>query len=261
MLLAIGATILIYIDKEGSPQNNVCLFDDFYIYRSKSDNCEIYKNSEANPSDPQNKTVCNGWIYKYSFDSENKYIAFRLITAADTEYNKPENPNDVLYLRYYYSKEYAVYYDELRLYDCKMDKYFDFETDEELKNYCFDNNINLCNWHHVSGNGFFEEEKTSLIGNYYMKTNFFDYSSIMCDENELIFGFITDVKTQDGKISFRLRQTKNLFSPEHMNANSGLSALSNEPVGKYRHAFLNVDDVYYDKYIIINIETGEISEK
>lgn len=259
-VLAIGATILIVIDKEGAPQNNVCLFDDFYIYRYKSDDCEIYKNSEANPSDPRNKTVCSGWIYKYSYDAENKYIAFRLITASDTEYNKPENSNDVIYTRYYQSKEYAVYYDELRLYDCKTGKYYDFKTDEELKDYCFDNGISLCNWYHVAGNGFFEEEKTNLIGDYYLTTNLFGYSSIMCGENELIFGFITDVKTENGEITFRLRQTKNSYSPEHMSANSTLSALSDEPVGKYHRAFLETDDVYYDKNIIINTKTGDITE-
>ena len=82
----------------------------------------------------------------------------------------------------------------------------------------------------------------------------------MCGENELIFGFITDVKTEDGEITFRLRQTKNSFSPEYMSANSTLSALSDKPVGKYHRAFLETDDVYYDKNIIINTQTGDITE-
>ena len=82
----------------------------------------------------------------------------------------------------------------------------------------------------------------------------------MCGENELIFGFITDVKTENGEITFRLSQTINSFSPEHMSANSTLLALSDEPVGKYHRAFLETDDVYYDKNIIINTKTGDITE-
>ena len=67
----------------------------------------------------------------------------------------------------------------MRLYDCKTGKYYDFKTDEELKNHCLDNGISLCNWYHVAGNGFFEEEKTNLIGGYYLKTNLSDGEKVL----------------------------------------------------------------------------------
>ena len=58
-----------------------------------------------------------------------------------------------------------------------------------------------------------------------------------------------------------LKQSKNEYSAEQIDANKGLSAISEKPVGIHRDDFLNWSYVYYNKKIEINTITNEITEK
>ena len=47
---------------------------------------------------------------------------------------------------------------------------------------------------------------------------------------------------------------------EQINANAGLSPLSQKPIGKYREDFFSYSDIYYDKEILVNMRGGEVTE-
>ena len=138
LLLGIVLTGIFF---EKPPEKNVCLFDDFFIYRSNNKKCEIYE-KDVYVEDlgyKANMEIFSGWLYKYSYDANRGLIAVRQIDASETK----NNTEPVLYYRYFENDKYAVNKDVLRLYDKNNDKYTEFETDEALKEYCRKNDIVL----------------------------------------------------------------------------------------------------------------------
>ena len=253
--------ILLYkIDNEEVPANNVLLFNDFYFYKSDWMHSKIYAKDrfDAEKGYKYNSSIFEGWIYKYSYDKENGFIAARIFDYIDDTVNSSDHK--VLYERWFGHNQYKIIEDDLIMYNSNTKEHMKFNSDEELENYCTSQEIKLTNWYYIAGNGPVEETSTSLLGNYRLKTWLFDYSSIMLNEEELIYGYITDVKVKDNTISFRLRLPEPEYSPENINANKELSGLSNKPVGKYRTDFLNYQNIYYDKIITINTINGNIIE-
>lgn len=256
LLLGIVLTGIFF---EKPPENTVCLFDDFFIYRSNNKKCEIYE-KDVYVEDlgyKANKEIFIGWLYKYSYDANRGLIAVRQIDASETK----NNTEPVLYYRYYENDKYAVNKDVLRLYDKNNDKYTEFETDEALKEYCRKNDIVLSDWYYPAGNGFSPETNKELVNGYRLKTWIYGYSSIMCGEKEIIFGYISNLKVKDNVISFRLKQSKNEYSAEQIDANRDLSPVGEKPAGLHRNDFLNWNYVYYNKKIEINTLTGKVTEK
>ena len=223
--------------------NDVCLFDDYYMYRNRDTNSKFYvKNDESS----LNHTLIQGWIYKYSYDENSRMIALRYLWAYEMN-QVSDAPENVIYYRWYSGVKYSICEDMFKLYDCKEDKFFDFETEAELKKYCNENKITLSEWYYPVGNGYWPELKAeTLLGEYSLKKASFGYSSVYKGDEELLYGFISDVKVDGDVISLRLRQTKNIYSPENITANSLLSPLTDKPVGEY-----NDHEIYYDKYIYI----------
>ncbi len=259
LIIVLFGAVLIEIYHEKPPENTVCLFENYYIYRSNNKKCEIYE-KDVYVEDlgyKANKEIFSGWLYKYSYDAHRGVIAVRQIDAA--EENDVAEP--VLYYRYFENNKYAVNKDVLRLYDKNNDKYSEFETDESLKEYCRKNDIVLSDWYYPAGNGFAPETNKELVNGYRIKTWLYGYSSIMCGDKEIVFGYISNVKVKDDVITFRLKQSKNEYSAEQIDTNKSLSAISEKPVGLYRNDFLNWSYVYYDKKVEINTKTNEIKEE
>ena len=244
-LLFVGGCAALVIEVTNGPleQNDVCLFDDYYMYRNRDTNSKFYvKNDESS----LNHTLIQGWIYKYSYDENSRMIALRYLWAYEMN-QVSDAPENVIYYRWYSGVKYSICEDMFKLYDCKEDKFFDFETEAELKKYCNENKITLSEWYYPGGNGYWPESKAeTLLGEYSLKKASFGYSSVLKGDEELLFGLISDVKVDGDVISLRLRQTKNMYSPEYITTNSALSPLSVNPVGKYKGY-----DIYYDKYIYI----------
>ena len=243
LLIVSGCAVLVIEGSNGPPvQNDVCLFEDYYMYRNSNTNSYLYlKNDE--PS--LNHRIIQGWIYKYAFDENNRVVAMRYFLAYNLKDVSDEVEN-VLYYRYYASERYAVVEDCLKLYDCKEDKFIDFKDDTDLNQYCDKNNIILSDWYYPGGNDYYPETVETLVGEYKLKTTVYDYSSVLKGNEELLFGYISDVQVDGDVISLRLRQTKNMYSPEYITTNSSLSPLSVNPVGKYKGY-----DIYYDKNVMI----------
>ena len=204
-------------------------------------------------------TDIEGYIYKYTYDKSETYIAAHLlqIVEADTASDR----DDVIYERTDHGTTYSVIYDKMIVY-CATDRTTtEFDTYKEFLEYCESNNIELHNWRYPSGGGHLESEVTELTDGYTMHNMRVNTSAISLDGKEIIYGIITNVETSSTQITFRLRRENYGYDAEYPEeVNIGLSALSDEPVGKYRRGFLDYADVYYDKDITIDIATGKITE-
>lgn len=257
-LIGVGIALLM---SSPAPENNVLLFDDYYIYRSNAHSFEIYQKEFTNIEKDiyTQRTVCNGWIYKYSFDEQNKIIAVHQIRGVDLEFDTP-NDAEVLYTRYFMNKEYAITEDEFRLYDERTDKSLAFNSEAELENYCTSKAIQLSDWYYTASNGFEKEKQTAVAENCYIREWLYGYSTVTLNGEDIAFGFVDDVEKQGDTVTFRLKQTKNEYSPENIETNKNLSLLSPNPIGKHKTDFLTYDKIYYNKTISINLTTSEIKE-
>lgn len=251
LVLVIGS-VAVLIAENHVPQNDMKLFGDYYMYRNSNTNSILYQKID----DSQKHNLIQGWVFKFAFDKENQVIAMRYMVAYKLKDVSGEVPN-VLYNRFYAGEEYAVVEDCIKVYDCKKDEFIDFENDAFLLNYCVNNDVELSNWYYPGGDGYYESSKTALDRKFgiYHETSVYGYSSIVNDEFETYYGFITDIEYRDDCLSFRLRRTKNSYSPEYIDANEGLSPLSEKPIGKY-----NGEDIYYDKRIYIAPEYFDESD-
>ncbi len=201
-----------------------------------------------------------GYIYKYTYDKTETYIAAHLfqIVEADTAGDR----DNVLSERYDHGTTYSVLYDKMILFCAKDRTTTEFDTYKEFLEYCKNNNIELHNWRYPSGGGHTESVETELTGGYSIHNLRGHNSAISFNGKEIIYGYITDIETTQQQIKFRLRRTNYGYDAEYPEeVNVGLTELSDEPVGKYRRGFLDYSDVYYDKMITIDIETGKISEE
>lgn len=205
-------------------------------------------------------TDIKGYIYKYTYDKSETYIAAHLLQIVEA--GTAANCDDVIYERVDHGTTYSVIYDKMIIY-CATDRTTtEFDTYEEFLEYCDSNGIELHNWRYPSGGGHLESEVTELAGGYTIHNMRVNTSAISLDGKEIIYGIITDIETSSTQITFRLRRENYGYDAEYPEeVNIGLSALSDEPVGKYRRGFLDYADVYYDKDITIDIDTGEITEK
>lgn len=258
-LIGIGIALLM---SSPAPENNVLLFDDYYIYRSNAHSFEIYQKEFMNIEKDiyTQHTVFNGWIYKYSFDEQNRTIAVHEFRGVDLEKDTPNDDSEVLYNRYFMNKKYAITEDTFKLYNENTGESLVFNSEAELEDYCTSKAIQLSDWYYTASNGFEKEKQTPVAENCYIKEWLYGYSTVTLNGEDIAFGFVDDVEIQGDIVTFRLRQTKNEYSPESIGTNKSLSPLSDEAVGEYRTDFLTYDDIYYDKTISINLTTGDVQE-
>lgn len=200
-----------------------------------------------------------GYIYKYTYDQTETYIAAHLlkIIEADTAIGR----DDIIYERFDHGITYSVIYDKMIIF-CATDRTTtEFDTYKEFLEHCEANNIELHNWRYPSAGGHLESIETELTGAYSIHNMRSDHSAITFNGEEIIYGIITDIKVTDQKITFRLRREHYGYDAEYPEkVNLGLSELSDKPVDKYKRGFLDYTDVYYDKNITIDISTGKITE-
>ena len=119
VLLVVAVALAINHGNNNPPEvNDVCLFDDYYMYRNSNTNSKFYIKNEE-PS--LNHTVLQGWIYKYSYDKNNRFVAMRYLWAYKIQ-DLSEAPESVIYYRWHSGVKYAICEDLFKLYDCKEDK-------------------------------------------------------------------------------------------------------------------------------------------
>ena len=105
--------ILHKVGNEDVPMNDVLLFDDYYFYKSDWMHSRIYAKDRYSEEKGYKSdiTVFKGWIYKYSYDKENGFIAVRIFDYIDDDSSK----NAFLYKRWFGHNEYKIIEDSLIL--------------------------------------------------------------------------------------------------------------------------------------------------
>lgn len=202
-------------------------------------------------------TVMQGVIYKYTYDTDEKYLVAHLLTMADNYGSK-----DALYKRLYNGSIYNVLDDNMVVYNTEDKTRAEFEKYDDFLGYCRENNIKLNNWYYPSGGLSINAQPNEITDGYTLSNLPYDYKLISLDDKELIRGYISDLEVTSHQIKFRLRQTDYHYDAEYPDTvNLGLSELSDKPVGKYKKGFLDYADIYYDKIVTIDLETGKISEE
>ena len=229
------------------------IFNNYYFSHSSSlINDKIYINSD--------EPIAEGLVYKYAYDKTNGYIVAHLMKVKSND--SPES--EVLYIRKYRYKDFSIVYDKFIVLTCFEDnKVETFDSENDAVTYCKKKGVKLSNWFYTGVDKSTEQTEDPLNNNYSLATILNDYSVIKLDGKEIIRGIITDCKTDEDNISFRLRQVDYGYDEEIIGSvNIELSPLNKESVGKYRtKGFWLSDNVYYDKVITINTITHKITEK
>ena len=229
------------------------LFDNYVFVRFSSETHSIMCFEE------EQKEIFSETIYKYAYDKNQQYIVVHLMSFKPLQDNKV-----VLYERLYNGEMEKVYYDKFLAYDCQEGVYHEFYSNFDLNVFLNENNIKINNWYYPSAGSSIKSEKKKLLGDFFVSNIRSNYSAISHNDDEIIYGFITDIKIDENQktIEFRLRQKLYQYDEEVIGTvNIGLSELSQEPIGKFRQSFLNYEDVYYDKVIVLDTVTGEYFEK
>jgi len=236
-----------------TPDYEEKIFDNYLLERfaAGSHRIALIKGDEE-------KVIFDGLIYKYAYDSNKKYIVAHCMQLA----NEDDEEEKVIYVRKYASMELEIVSDDLLLYSCVDDTYKKFGSIIELKKFCDERKVSLSNWYYPNIGESFISQVTELTENYKLCTRPYGYSAIELNSVEVIRGYITDYKVTEDTIEFRLRQTDYDYDEEYIGTvNKELAPLSKEPIGKYRRGFLQYEDIYYDKTIVIHVKTGQIIEK
>lgn len=202
-------------------------------------------------------TVMQGVIYKYTYDINEKYIVAHLFDMTDDYVSE-----NALNTRLHNGRLYNVLCDNMVVYNTENKTREEFAEYDDFLGYCNKNSITLNDWRYPSGGTSIDAQPSEIAVGYTLGNLPYDYKLISLDDKELIRGYISDLEVTSHQIKFRLRQTDYNYDAEYPNEiNIGLSGLSEEPVGKYRKGFLDYEDIYYDKTVVIDIKTGKISEE
>lgn len=224
------------------------IFDSYNFWRTSSVNHAV---------EGDEGTVMQGVIYKYTYDTDEKYIVAHLLGIADNY-----GSEDALYKRLYNGSIYNVLYDKMVVYNTEDKTRKEFDKYDDFLDYCSKGSIKLNNWRYPSGGLSIDSQQSEIANGYTLSQLPYDYNLISLNDKEIIRGYISDLEVTSHQIKFRLRQTDYNYDAEYPDTvNVGLSELSEEPIGKYRKGFLDYEDIYYDKIVVIDIETGKISEE
>lgn len=232
----------------GATDYNETIFGEYTFCKTSAANHFIY--------DGENE-IMEGIIYKYTFDTNEKLIVAHLLKMVESY-----GSEDALYKRLYNGRDYNVLYDKMVVYNTEDKSATEFDTYDDFLDYCSKNNITLNNWRYPSGGVSIDSQQSEITNGYMLSQLPYGYSLISHNDKEILRGYISDLEVTSHQIEFRLRQTDYNYDAEYPNmVNVGLSDFSEEPIGKYRKGFLDYEDIYYDKIVVIDIETGKISEK
>lgn len=204
-----------------------------------------------------NHEIASGYIFKYAHDTK-RYVAFHKMEL-NSNYS---NENTIIYKRKINNVTYGVVYDNFCIYDSVNGNILNFETTEDLNNYCIDNNVALGNWYYPSGDQSIEGIQTKLSADYVFEDiGKYRGQSILKNGIPIFSGYIHIVDTPDNYIIFNLKIAESDFDVELRNTtNVGLSTISSKKVDTYFVNFWLKFPVYYNKYIVLNVQTGCIHE-
>lgn len=159
------------------------------------------------------------------------------------------------------SVEYAIIKDYITVYNVESEEYYDFFNQDEFNEYCRKNDLYF-DWHFSHGNSLntvARSEKNTVweIADFTSES----LTGFVLKDGKVVYeGFISDVTHDDDFVCFRLQvPDKSLLEFRDLDLDN-LSIPFVEPIGKYMTApfYLAYEDIYYDKYILIDTTTDEV---
>ena len=160
------------------------------------------------------------------------------------------------------SVEYEITEDLFTVFDVSNNKYFDFKTQAEMLGFCSENSIEL-NWNF--SNDFSYETIVKTQGNTIWsikKSTSESLPGFVVKDNEVIYeGYLSDIYSDNKNIlAFKLEiPSKNVLEFTDLNYKE-LSVSFDEVVKQRRELLFLTEDIYYSKYIIIDLIKGTITE-
>ena len=185
-----------------------------------------------------------GKFFKYAFSDEG-YIAYRFLDR-DNTYDYGNEPDETT-LYEFNSDEITA--DKNILYDCNTDTILEFESMNDLCDYCTKNNIRLGLWYYPTGYSSNPEEIYIDINGWKLALNLSEYYETVYNDSKLLFaGTIDKYFITDRYLSFRFR---------HLQAYD--YAIEENPIIEYNpqniigKKFLL--DIYTEAYVFIDTQT------
>ncbi len=233
---------------------NPQITESIYFKRSSDRKHSIYISNDNSAELSNRKYIVEDvLIFRYAYD--DGFLVYH--------WNKLKPLNEsTKNVRILNSVEYEITEDLFTAFDVSNNKYFDFETQTEMLEFCLENNIDL-NW--KFSNGFSYETVAKTQGNTVWsieKSTSESLPGFVVKDNEVIYeGYLSDIYSDNKNIlAFKLEiPSKNILEFTDLNYNE-LSVSFDEVVKQRRELLFLTEDIYYSKYIIIDSTKETITE-
>ena len=227
------------LERTGGPTYNHTLFDGYTLYRGDNSFEYRFVFSGEKSIAIENDFGC---VFKYAFDPSG-YIAYRFL-------DKTTNNNETV-LYEFNTDNIAV--DKNILYECKTDTVYEFDSMNELCNYCKENSINLGVWYYPDGRHVYQQKTLFDVNGWQLSLNYANvYETVSDNGIQLFAGTIDRYFYTDRYIAFHFRLI------DHYNYE-----IEENPVIKYSDDTVVgkqlFSDVYADSYVFVDTETGKYS--
>lgn len=227
-----------HLERTGGPTYTHTLYDGYEFVKVEGRfEGRIYHND--------NDYAVYGYIMRYAYDM-NGNIAYRLLE--DTSHYGEE-----------YLFEWDNYYvvaDRTILYNCKTDTETEFDSMNELYAYCDRQGIELGAWYYPVGYTPVEEVIQLESGSWTIASNTLDYSVVDNGSEELFSGYIDKYFVCDNYFGFHFQYVEN--GEYDIAENPVIEYSTDNVVGKkYAGLLFFYNDIYVDKFVLINTDTDE----
>lgn len=180
-----------------------------------------------------------GYIVRYAYDEKGN-IAYRQLKQV--QYSGQE------YL--YEFNQHHIISDRTVLYNCITDTETEFDSVNELYEYCRVQDIQLGAWYYPLGYTPVEENILLTSGNWTMAANARDYCIVDNGTDELFAGYSDRYFEYENYFGFHFQHREADYS--FIEENTVIEFSTDEIVGKN---YAGLIDVYVDKYVLVNSET------
>ena len=232
---------------------NPQITESIYFERFSDTKHSIYITEDNNTENNNKKYIVEDvLIFRYAYDNDFVIYHWNMLAPFNKEANN---------IRHLNGMDYEITKDLFTVFDISNNEYFDFETQNEMLDFCADKGINI-NW--IYSNGFSYETVARIQGDDIWSVSKATSESLMgfvLKNDEAIYeGFISDVYSNKNILAFKLEvPTKNILEFRNLEY-SDISVSFDRVIKQRRELLFLTEDIYYSQYIIIDATTGTVTE-
>jgi len=232
---------------------NPQITESIYFERFSDTKHSIYITEDNNTENNNKKYIVEDvLIFRYAYDNDFVIYHWNMLAPFNKEANN---------IRHLNGMDYEITKDLFTVFDISNNEYFDFETQNEMLDFCADKGVNI-NW--IYSNGFSYETVARIQGDDIWSVSKATSESLMgfvLKNDEAIYeGFISDVYSNKNILAFKLEvPTKNILEFRNLEY-SDISVSFDRVIKQRRELLFLTEDIYYSQYIIIDATTGTVTE-